>query len=282
MDKESRSRFDEVYSEIEKCYKSKAKGCMYTAISKLSPDNYQEICEHFNITQDSTITQDFQFLKKYFIDDDNNHWSNNMDRVLKVLCKEVLDKPLPEEDPLTQCLRVTPEPWLTIIFILFISLIVIGSYAFLKPVIFKTQEKPEQYTPPLSPQPKDSTGKESILCLVVPSHQLSDLKISDLKNQDDLIPSNRVKELISSASYFLCYGSGQPIDQIVNLNLSPDSINYSSDEDAYIQLRIPGGENIIGQKTKFELRKNLPDGDAKIDKIARLINLYGLENFICA
>ncbi|NEP35778.1 MULTISPECIES: hypothetical protein [unclassified Moorena] len=276
MDKESRSRFDEVYREIKEYCNSTDKGCMYTAISKLSPDNYQKICEHFNITQDSTIKQDLQFFKKYFIDDDDNDWSNNMDRVLEVLCKEVLDKPLPEEDPLTQCLRVTPELWLKVYFILFISLIVIGSYAFLKPVIFKTQEKPEPNTPPPSPPLKDSTQQYSILCLVVPSDQLSGL------NQDYLIPSNRVKELILSASYFLCDASVEAIDQKVNLKLSPDSINYSSKEDAYIQLIIPGGENIIGKTTKFELRKNLPDGDAKIDKIGRLIKIYGLENFICA
>ncbi|NEQ56880.1 MAG: hypothetical protein F6K53_05425 [Moorea sp. SIO4A1] len=282
MDKESQSRFKDVYSEIEKCYKSKAKGCMYTAISKLSPDNYQEVCEHFKITQDSTIKDDLQFFKKYFIDDNDNDWSNNMDRlledrvlkdrVLELFCKEVLDKPLPEEDPLTQCLRVTPEPWLKLYFIIFVSIIVIGCYALLKSVIVQQTETKLD----ASPKPSQAQLKDSILCLVVPSDKLSGL------NQGNLIPSNRVKELISFASYFLCDGSVEAIEQKVNLKLSPDSINYSSDEDAYIQLTIYGGENIIGKKTKFELRKNLPDGDAKIDQIGRILKKYGLENFICA
>ncbi|OLT61055.1 hypothetical protein [Moorena bouillonii] len=273
MDKESRSRFDEVYSEIEKCYKSKAKGCMYTAISKLSPDNYQEICGYFNISKDSTINEDLQFFKNYYLDDDDNQWSKTMKTLLEVLGKlEALENRFAKEDLFTKFLRVTPEPWLKVTFILFISLIVIGSYVFLKSVIVKKTKKELDSPPKPSPPPL----QYSILCLVVPSRQLSGL------NQDYPIPSNLVKELISSASYFLCDGSDQAIDQTVNLNLSLDSINYSSDEDAYIQLIIPGGEKIIGQKTKFELRKNLPDGEAKIDKIARLINLDGLENFICA
>ncbi len=274
MDKESRSRFDEVYREIKEYCNSTNQGCMYTAISKLSPDNYQEICGYFNITENSTIKDDLQFFKKYCNDDDKQ-WSNNMDIFLELLCElKVLDDPdnlFAKDNLFTKLLRVTPEPWLKIIFIIFVSLIVIGCYALLKPVIFQQTETKLD----ASPKPPQAQLKDSILCLVVPSDKLSGL------NQDSPIYSSRVKELISSASYFLCDGLDQ--DQTVNLKLSPhSSINYSSDEDAYIQLIIPGGENIIGKTTKFELRKNLPDGDAKIDKIARLIDKYGLKNFICA
>ncbi|NEO74401.1 MAG: hypothetical protein F6K52_34315 [Moorea sp. SIO3H5] len=274
MDKESRSRFDEVYSEIEKCYKSKAKGCMYTAISKLSPDNYQEICDYFKISDNWTIHEDLQFFKNYYFDKDDNQWSNIMDTSNTSntsntsLLTSLLEK---IGDSFNDFLKNTPEPWLKLYFILFISIIVVGSYVFVKSVIVKKTKK--ELDSPQKPSPPPL--QDSILCLVVPSHQLSAL------NTGDFIPSSRVKELISSASYFLCDGLDQ--DQTVNLNLSPDSsINYSSDEDAYIQLIIPGGENIIGKTTKFELRKNLPDGDAKIVTIGRLLKKYGLEKFICA
>ncbi|NEP54953.1 MAG: hypothetical protein F6K65_41710, partial [Moorea sp. SIO3C2] len=114
MDKESRSRFDEVYSEIEKCYKSKAKGCMYTAISKLSPDNYQEICDYFKISDNWTIHEDLQFFKNYYFDKDDNQWSNIMDtsNTSNTSNTSSLTSSLEKIGNIfNDFLKNTPEPW---------------------------------------------------------------------------------------------------------------------------------------------------------------------------
>lgn len=270
-------QFQEIYFAIKNC----DRGCLYAAIAYLDPDNSEDICHYFGIDKNSTLDNDFKFCQP-FLSSPIKDLSIFQIPLLKEIAKiqeamEFANFWAPIKD--------NTEMFTVIIIVAFILTALYFSIQKLQqrrklnktrnirePQV-KGRDRDLDYA---QPRLTGLSRKPSVLCLVVSSHQFSGL------NPGDSIASSRVKELISSASYFLCDGSVQAIDQKVNLNLSPESINYSSEEYAYIQLRIVEGEGMIAQETKYSLKKNLPDGGAQIDKIARLINLDGLENFICA
>ncbi|NEO39306.1 MAG: hypothetical protein F6J90_24400 [Moorea sp. SIOASIH] len=275
-------QFKEIYSAIKNC----DRGYLYEAIAYLDPENSEDICNYFGIDKNSTLNNDLKFCKPF------------LSSLIKDLYRVQI--PLPEviarmrEEAERQAMEFAnffaPVKDNTEILtgIIIVAFILTALYIAVKQSEQRRQlnknrnirqpqvKDRDRYLEQSQPRVTGLPRKPSVLCLIVPSHQLSGL------NPGYPIPSNRVKELISSASYFLCDGSVQAIDQKVNLNLSTESINYSSEEYAYIQLIIPEGEKMIAQETKYGLKNKLPDGGAEIDKIARLINLDGLENFICA
>lgn len=281
--------YQEQFKEIYAAIKNRDRGYLYAAITYLDPENSEEICHYFGIDKNSTFNNDFKFCKSYLS-------SPIKDLLLNHLFLPFLPEGIPKikEDMESKAVElmkiIDPVKDNAKIFtvIITVAFILTALYILIKNLEQKNKLnenrnlRPPQvnnrnrYLEQAQPRVNELPRKPSVLCLVVPSHQLSGL------NQGYPISSNRVKELISSASYFLCDGSVQAIDQKVNLNISTENINYSSEEYAYIQLIIFEGEGMIAQETKYSLKKNLPDGDAEIDKIARLTNLDGLETFICA
>ncbi|NEQ81537.1 MAG: hypothetical protein F6K26_15165 [Moorea sp. SIO2I5] len=283
--------YQEQFKKIYGAIKNRNRGCLYAAIDYLDPENSEDICHYFGIDKNSTINNDLKFCKPYLSSPIKDLSILQIFYVPEEIAKRKEDM---ENQTVELIKNFVPFKDSTEIFtvIIPVALILIALYflyfsknqsetirkanknrnqiKFSEEGRKKVLDSPEPIID--SPQPR----KPSVLCLVVPSHQLSSL------NRGDSIPSSRVKKLISSASYFLCDGSLQAIDKKVNLNFSGSSINFSSEEYAYIQLIIPEGQDMIAQGTKYSLKKNLPDGGAEIDKIARLINLDGLENFICA
>ncbi|NEO13926.1 MULTISPECIES: hypothetical protein [unclassified Moorena] len=286
--------YQEQFKEIYAAIKNRDRGCLYAAIAYLDPENSEDICHYFGINKKSTLNKDIEFCKPFLFSPIKdlsifkiplpNEFAK-LKEDMENQTVELIKNFVPVKDS-TEIFTVIIPVAFILIALYFLYFSKNQSEIIRKANKNKNKNKnkiklPEEGRKKTidSPEPiidSPQQRKPSVLCLVVPSHQLSGL------NPGDLISSNRVQELISSASYFLCDGSVQAIDQKVNLNLSTESINYSSEEYAYIQLIIPEGEGMIAQESKYSLKKKLPDGGAEIQKIARLTNLDGLETFICA
>ncbi|NER85967.1 hypothetical protein [Moorena sp. SIO3A2] len=278
--------YQEQFKEIYAAIKNRDRGYLYEAITYLDPENSEDICHYFGIDKNSTLDNDFKFCKP-FLSSPIKDLSIFEHFLLKEIAKmkEEAERQVVE---LANFFAPVKDPSVILTGIIIVAFILPALYFFSQKLqprrklnkttnIRQPQVKGrDRSLEPFKPRVTGLPRKPSVLCLVLSSRQFSGL------NPGLQIPSSRVKELISSASYFLCDGSLQAIDQKVNLNFSGSSINFSSEEYAYIQLIIPEGEGMIAQETKYSLKKKLPDGDAKINKIARLINLDGLENFICA
>ncbi|NEO46912.1 MAG: hypothetical protein F6K55_23445 [Moorea sp. SIO4A3] len=278
--------YQEKFKEIYAAIKNRDRGCLYAAIHYLDPENSEDICHYFGIDKNSTLNNDFKFCKSFLfspIKDLSIFQISLLEGIAKMI--EQAERQAVEFANFFAPVKDNTEILTGIILVAFIltALYILIQKAEQRRQLNQRQNirQPQEqgryrYLEQAQPRVNGLSRKPSVLCLVVPSYQFSGL------NPGLQIPSSRVKELISSASYFLCDASVQGIDQKVNLNFSGSSINFSSEEYAYIQLIIPEGEDMIRQETKYSLKKKLPDGDAKINKIARLINLDGLENFISA
>ncbi|NEQ07008.1 MAG: hypothetical protein F6K37_14000 [Moorea sp. SIO4E2] len=283
--------YQEQFKEIYAVIKNRDRGCLYEAIAYLDPENSEDICHYFGIDKNSTLDNDFKFCKPFLSSPIKDLFIFQIP-----FLKEIAQIPEAMEFPNFLVPIQDNNGMFTVIIIVAFILPALYYIAvkqseqrrklnkdrnIRQPQVNRNIREPQvkardRYLYDYQPRLTGLSRKPSVLCLVVPSHQFSGL------NPGLQIPSSRVKKLISSASYFLCDGSVQAIEQKVNLNFSGSSINFYSEEYAYIQLIIPEGEGMIAQETKYSLKKKLPDGDAKINKIARLINLDGLENFICA
>ncbi|AOX01749.1 hypothetical protein BJP34_21970 [Moorena producens PAL-8-15-08-1] len=275
-------QFKEIYAAI----KNRDRGYLYAAIKYIDPENSEDICHYFGIDKNSTLNNEFKFCKSFLfspIKDLSIFQIPLLEGIAKMI--EQAERQAVEFANFFAPVKDNTEILTGIIIVAFIltALYIAVKQSEQRRQLNQRQNlRPPQeqgrnrYLEQAQPRVNELPRKPSVLCLVVPSHQLSGL------NQGYPITSNRVEKLISSASYFLCDRSIEAIDKKVNLNLNPGNINYASEEYAYIQLRIPEGEDMIRQKAKYSLKKKLPDGGAQIDKIARLINLDGLENFICA
>ncbi|NEP54697.1 MAG: hypothetical protein F6K65_40275 [Moorea sp. SIO3C2] len=270
--------YQEQFKEIYAGIKNRHQGCLYAAITYLDPENSEDICHYFGIDKNSTLNNDFKFCQP-FLSSPIKDLSIFENPLLKEIAK------IPEAMEFANFLAPIKDNNEMFTVIIIVAFILTPLYFLIQKLqqrqkLNKTRNIREpqvkardRYLDDYQPRLTGLSRKPSVLCLVVPSHQFSGL------NPGLQIPSSRVKKLISSASYFLCDGSVQAIEQKVNLNFSGSSINFYSEEYAYIQLIIPEGEKMISQETKYSLKKKLPDGDAKINKIARLINLdYSAED----
>lgn len=279
--------YQEKFKEIYAAIKNRDRGCLYAAIDYLDPENSEDICHYFGIDKNSTLENDLKFCEPYLSSPIKDLSILNQISLPEVIAKIKEDM----ESKAVELIKIIDPvkdnaKFFTVI--ITVGFILTALYILIKNLEKKNklnenknlrqpqEQGRDRYLEQAQPRVNELPIKPSVLCLVVPSHQLSGL------NQGYPITSNRVEELISSASYFLCDRSIQAIDQKFNLNISTENINYASEEYAYIQLIIFEGEGMIAQETKYSLKRNLPDGDAEIDKIARLTNLDGLENFICA
>lgn len=113
----------------------------------------------------------------------------------------------------------------------------------------------------------------AVLYLVVPA------SIASQFSSQQSVKIYQVKELIDTASYFLCQRGSSGSQTTLNL-VHDESIDPNSQRDVCVEIKISDGKSIIGKTTRFEIKENLVDEAVyTISSIARLQNLYGLENF---
>ena len=158
----------------------------------------------------------------------------------------------------------------------------VGVYACLQYLRRTEQEQSKRSSASAPPQPPYNTPEVKTppipaeLCLVVPASEVSDLIHSpDLKG-------DRLKELVNSASYFLCSSSKEKIENIEkNLDSTNEIIPVDSLKDVYIRISIEDGREMIDKTIRYEIKTNLKDSQTyQIKKLNCLRTLSGLESFI--
>jgi hypothetical protein len=115
------------------------------------------------------------------------------------------------------------------------------------------------------------------LCLIVPASALKNLLENDPINISD------IEELIDNASYFLCTDIDKADCISKLLQTTNEDINTVNDQrEVYVRIKISDGEEMIGKKIPYILKRNLPHyGSANIIKLACLkyLSVSGLEKF---
>ncbi|MBD1218623.1 MAG: hypothetical protein H9536_15140 [Aphanizomenon flos-aquae Clear-A1] len=132
---------------------------------------------------------------------------------------------------------------------------------------------------PIPPhQKKSSVAKIVDLCLIVPASVIGNLSIND--KVDKAIVTN----LIDKSLYFLCTDENRETDEILEVleTTNEDIANLSEQREVYVRIKIVGGQEMIGKKVPYILKRNLPtNGESEVTQLACLkyLSISGLEKF---
>jgi hypothetical protein len=129
--------------------------------------------------------------------------------------------------------------------------------------------------------PSDSSptrGKNSVeLCLVVPASVVENVK------ENSPIDVSDIEKLIDNSLYFLCT---TPEDANATWELldrtGADITTVSEQREIYVRINIADGEDMIGKKVPYILKRNLPsNGQGMVTQLACLeyLSVSGLEKF---
>lgn len=113
------------------------------------------------------------------------------------------------------------------------------------------------------------------LCLIVPAYIVNNL------NEHDLISNYELEKIIDNASYFLCIKIDDTSSVEQHLKFSNEDIfDISEQREVYIKIFIADGQKMLGKKTTYSLKSNLPShNQSRIKQLKCLKNLSGLEQF---
>lgn len=166
--------------------------------------------------------------------------------------------------------------------IVFAGCVIVGTIACLE---FLERSKKEQEKNNNRPQDAEVERKpESVeysdppitafLCLITPANIVSGLTNSSSISADHL------SDLIDSSSYFLCANRGNTDSAEQRLIMTGDTIPPDSNREVYVRVKIDNGGALIGKKSAYGLKTNLPEASSFIvEKIACLGSLDGLQVF---
>lgn len=245
--------FNKVCERNEGIRKEK-RGVLHKVIkSILEPDQstFEEICNNFNIEPHTR--------KKY----DLNRFGFN-----KTFIESLLVNKENQED-------------MELLGIVVIACTLIGLFT-----VTKRRNNQPKIIPPVPENPKAISEKTTsqitqkltvALCLVVPASVLGNVEINHP------IRTSQIEELIDKSLYFLCT-SLEDANQIWELldKTDEDIKTVSEQREVYIRIDIPNGEEMLGKKVPYSIKKNLlSHRECFIQQIACLkyLSVSGLENF---
>ncbi len=127
-------------------------------------------------------------------------------------------------------------------------------------------------------QKKHSVAKIVDLCLIVPASVIGNLSINDK------VDKATITNLIDKSLYFLCTDETGERDEILEVleTTNEDIANLSEQREVYVRIKIVGGQEMIGKKVPYILKRNLPtNGESKVTQLACLkyLSVSGLEKF---
>ncbi|HAT15595.1 MAG TPA: hypothetical protein DCS91_20265 [Microcoleaceae bacterium UBA11344] len=132
----------------------------------------------------------------------------------------------------------------------------------------ESKETPNSKTRQLSP---------SALCLVVPASVVENVRENHKINVSD------IEKLIDNSLYFLCTSPEDANKTWERLDRTDEDITTVSEQrEVYIRIDIDGGEDMIGKKVQYILKRNLPqNGQVTVKELACLkyLSISGLEKF---
>lgn len=267
--------FEEIYPEI----KNQKKGVLSTVIYKiLGADNSQakEVCQYLEIKDYALLEDDLSIsadIIGLFISDPNNkrQWIN--DNLIK-----------PGKDFLKNA-RKMGSNWegndMKLFQIVVIGCLIVGAVVCIK-YLEKTKKEREvgdsRKIQPLDSSPSLPKVPVSVaLCLVVPASVVGNLRNNNPINVSD------IEKLIDNSLYFLCTtpedanATWELLDRI-----DEDIRTVSEQREIYVRINIADGEDMIGKKVPYILKRNLPsNGQGIVTQLACLkyLSISGLENF---
>jgi hypothetical protein len=129
--------------------------------------------------------------------------------------------------------------------------------------------------------PSDSSPtrrKNSVdLCLVVPASVVENVR------ENSPIDVSGIEKLIDNSLYFLCTTPEDADATWKRLERTKEDITSLSEErEIYVRINIAEGEDMIGKKVPYILKRNLPsNGQGIVTQLACLeyLSVSGLENF---
>jgi hypothetical protein len=256
------------------------RGRLYGIISEiLGESNFESrkertkaICNELNINSNSFLNDDFQIVEQLLSEvfTERQVSFKIVPRSVKNFASQVI---VGFNNHVSSNSEEDSMKWLVVA-----ACMLVGVYACLQYLRRTEQEQGRRSSAP--PQPSTPEVKTppipAELCLVVPASEVSDLIHSpDLKG-------DRLKELVNSASYFLCSSSKEKIENIEkNLDSTNEIIPVDSLKDVYIRISIEDGREMIDKTIRYEIKTNLKDSQTyQIKKLNCLRTLSGLESFI--
>lgn len=193
----------------------------------------------------------------------------------KKLVNELMDNP--EENIINNLNPLTDNNKMELLWIVVIACSLVGTYAciqFLKRNQEQKRKQKQAYEKAQTTQ-SDTLPQKSLtaaLCLIVPASIVSHLK--------NYLDPNDVEQLLDNASYFLCTTVDDADLKQERLELTTEDIPVVGNQEIYIRIHIPDGQEMINKKILYILKRNLPShGQGIVKTRASLRNLSGLEVF---
>ena len=129
-----------------------------------------------------------------------------------------------------------------------------------------------------SPQECLQEDVHTAICLVIPASAVADLpKKEETETIDKEVDKDGIVQLIDAASYFLCTKQEDASD--IGIDKSQEALPDSQLK-FYIRIDIPDGREIIDEKTKYAIKRDLPpDVQGKIKELGRLTSIDSISSF---
>lgn len=265
--------YEEVFDDIYPQIKNHKKGVLATVIYILTPENSkaEQICKDLQIEHNALLSDDLSISSDIiglFISNPNDK-------------KQWIIEPLKEG---VKSVRKSfgsnlEDNDMKLFQIVVIGCFIVGTVSCLIYLNKKQEggEKENHKNSPFSSPPPNKVSITVALCLIVPASVAGNVQ------ENSTINVSNIETLIENASYFLCTSieDANTTQQLLELT-NEDITNLSEQREVYIRINIADGEEMIGKKVKYILKRNLPtNGQGVIRKFACLkyLSVSGLEKF---
>ncbi|MBD2683155.1 MULTISPECIES: hypothetical protein [Nostoc] len=249
--------FDQVYPQI----KNQGRGVLYTVMHIIlyaEQSLSTSICNYLNIKSSATLEDD----------------------------KKIVEGLISNPNDLLNLNKFVKDKKMELYWIVITACTLTGAYSCYKYLEYKKEQKTTQKisdntksSQKLVTEPQSVTPpRQSLtaaLCLVVPANAIGNLR----KNSQ--INASEIEKLIDAASYFLCTSVEDANTTQQSLELTDeDIVNISEQKEIYVRINIADGEEIVGKKILYIIKRNLPThGQGIVRELAGLKYLSGLEKF---
>ncbi|MEH1816896.1 MAG: hypothetical protein V7K26_02815 [Nostoc sp.] len=249
--------FEQVYPQI----RNQGRGVLYTVMHIIfyaEQSRSSSICNYLDIKSSATLEDDRKIVEGLISNPNDSFNIKNIN---------------PFKD----------ERKMELFWIVVLACTLTGVYSCYKYLEYTKEQKATQKIagstkssqPAVSPQEPVTQPRQSLtaaLCLVVSANAIGNLRKNSQINVSD------IEKLIDAASYFLC------IEEADSNQLHPkttdEDIPTDSNLEVYVKIYIDEGQEMIGKKVLYILKRNLPShGQGVVKQLACLKNLSGLEKF---
>lgn len=254
--KKFKEDYNSVFQEIQHEIKSKKRGVLFTVIHIICGEEKsksQYCCQYYQIDDKSNLNDDYSIskdiIKGLYPNPSSKIKSNNMWTKILSLINELFTSN-------------------------FISYF--DSYTNFIAKCRKKEQNKEQFDKVYEiPPSKSKTLQLAALCLVVQASVVKNIK------KGDSINVSQIEEFIDSTLYFLCTTPerANEIQQLLEFTEEENS-NVSEQTEVYVRIDFYDGEEVIGKKVPYMIKRNLSENDNfVVEELACLKYLSNLENF---